>query len=128
MTDRKQTDSKGRFVKGNTVAKDAGVDFGSKPENRHSGAWKKDDTPRYKLEQMMKLSEEELKKVATDIDAPYFERKIAIALNKGDWKTIREMVHEVYGTPKQTVDIDHRGDMNIALVEFIDENNDKDTD
>lgn len=83
--------------------------FQERPEDRHSGAWKKDDTPRYKLEQMMKLSEEELKKVASDSSTPYFERKIAIALNKGDWKTIREMIHEVYGRPKESVDLTSGG-------------------
>ena len=110
MTDRKQTDSKGRFVEGNTVAKDAGVDFGSKPENRHNGAWKKEDTPRYKLEQMMKLNTNELKSVVEDEDAPLFERKLALAIKDGNWKEIREMMHEVYGTPKQSVDVTSQGE------------------
>lgn len=35
--------------------------FGKKDGNpRNNGAWKKEDTARYKLEQMMKLSEVEL--------------------------------------------------------------------
>ena len=118
MTDTKQTDSKGRFIKGNTVAKDAGVDFGSMPENRHSGAWKKEDTPRFKLEQMMKLSEPDLRKVAEDKDAPLFERKLATAIAKGQWREIKEMIQEVYGKPKESVDVTSGGEPIKALVEF----------
>ena len=120
MTDRKQTDTKGRFVKGNTVAKDAGVDFGSKPENRHNGAWKKEDTPRYKLEQMMKLSEPDLRKIAESKDAPLFERKLAIAIRKGEWREIKEMIQEVYGKPKESVDLTTGGEPMTALVKFVD--------
>ena len=78
--------------------------FKDNPQNIGSGHWKKSDTPRFKLERMMKLSEPELKAVADDIDAPYFERKLATAIKKADWKTIREMTDQVYGQPKQTVD------------------------
>ena len=120
MTDTKQTDSKGRFIKGNTVAKDAGVDFGSMPENRHNGAWKKESTPRFKLEQMMKLSEPELRKVAEDKDAPLFERKLATAIAKGQWREIKEMIQEVYGKPKESVDVTTGGEPMTALVKFVD--------
>ena len=78
--------------------------FGDNPQNRHDGSWRKSDTPRFKLEQMMKLSEQRLKQIADDNDAPYFERKIATAIKKGDWKVIREMIEQVYGQPKQTID------------------------
>lgn len=71
---------------------------------RHNGAWKKEDTARYKLEQMMKLSETELIEVAKDKSAPYFERKLAIAINKGEWKEIESMINQVYGYPKQSIE------------------------
>lgn len=70
---------------------------------RNNGAWKKEDTARYKLEQMMRLTEEELVKIATDKEAPYFERKLANAIGSGDWKTIEGMMNQVYGAPKQPV-------------------------
>lgn len=127
MTDTKQTDTKGRFVKGNTVAKDAGVDFGSKPENRHNGAWKKEDTPRFKLEQMMKLAEPELRKIAESKDAPLFERKLAIAIRKGEWREIKEMIQEVYGKPKESVDVTSNGQSVIPVIRIIDERQ-RDTD
>lgn len=70
---------------------------------RNPGGWKKEDTARYKLEQMMKLTEEELIAVAKDREAPYFERKLANAVGSGDWKTIEGMMNQVYGQPKQQV-------------------------
>lgn len=74
---------------------------GPRANPRHNGSWKKEDTPRYKLEQMMKLSEDELRKVVNDKDAPFFERKIANCLSNGDWKTLESMINQVYGQPVQ---------------------------
>lgn len=74
---------------------------GPRANPRHNGAWKKEDTPRYKLEQMMKLSEKELRKVVDDKEAPYFERKVANCLARGDWKTLESMINQVYGQPVQ---------------------------
>lgn len=71
---------------------------------RHNGAWKKEDTARYKLEQMMKLSEAELRKVASDDEAPLFERKLATCIAKGQWKEIEGMLNQVYGQPKQKIE------------------------
>lgn len=78
--------------------------FEKYPERRHNGAWKKEDTPRYKLEKMMVLPRTELLKVIGDEKAPYFERKIAKCLIKGDWKTVESMINQVYGQPKQSVE------------------------
>lgn len=75
--------------------------FGQPDGNpRNDGSWSKESTPRFKLEQMMKLSEQQLKEIAENKDAPYFERKLATAIKKGDWKVIREMIDQVYGSPK----------------------------
>ena len=67
---------------------------------RHNGAWKKEDTARFKLEQMLKLTEPELKELAGDKDAPLFERKLATCIAKGQWKEIEGMMNQVYGAPK----------------------------
>lgn len=94
--------------------------FRDNPQNRSSGHWKKADSPRYKLEQMMKLSEDELKAISKDKTQPLFEKKLADAILNGDWKTIREMVHEVYGTPKQSVDVTSGGnELKPTLVQFV---------
>ena len=78
--------------------------FEKYPERRHDGAWKKEDTPRFKLEQMMKLSDEELKKLAGDKDAPLFERRMAQCINRGDWKSIEGMINQVYGKPTERIE------------------------
>lgn len=78
--------------------------FEAHPERRHNGAWKKEDTARYKLEQMLKLSEKELKQVAKDDEAPLFERKLAICIANGNWKEIEGMMNQVYGQPKQKIE------------------------
>lgn len=70
---------------------------------RNNGAWKKEDTARYKLEQMMKLSGEELRTVEADEEAPMFERKLAKAILNGEWKEIESMINQVYGQPKATI-------------------------
>ena len=72
---------------------------------RHSGAWKKEDTARYKLEQMLKLTQDEAVRIANDKDAPLFERRIAKSLIKeNDWKTTTSMINQVYGMPKQEIE------------------------
>lgn len=76
--------------------------FGQPEGNKRSrGSWKKEDTPRYKLEQMMKLDEDELRLIIGDHDAPMFERQLAKWLIKGDWKVIESQINQVYGAPKQ---------------------------
>ena len=77
---------------------------GPKGNPRNPGGWKKEDTARYKLEQMLKLSELELKDVATNKDAPLFERKLATCIAKGNWKEIEGMMNQVYGQPKQKIE------------------------
>ncbi len=95
--------------------------FGDNPQNRHNGAWKKESTPRYKLEKMMELSQDELYEIFHDTEAPLFERKLASSIAKGDWKTLREMISEVYGTPRQSLDVTSGGEqLKPTLVEFID--------
>lgn len=71
---------------------------------RNNGAWKKEDTARYKLEQMMKLSEVELDTVKDNPDSPMFERKLAKAILDGEWKEIESMMNQVYGQPKQKIE------------------------
>ena len=94
--------------------------FGDNPQNRNPGGWRKQDTPRFKLEKMMSLSIKDLEEIVRDEDAPLFERKLAKAVVENDWKTYREMMHEVYGTPKQSVDVTSGGDKIKTVVEIID--------
>ncbi len=107
MTTTKQEvrNTNGTFGKGHTPT----TSFADRPEDRHNGAWKKEDTPRFKLEQMMKLSQLELGEVIDDVEAPLFERKLATAIRDGNWTVIKEMTQEVYGKPKESVDVTTQG-------------------
>lgn len=74
---------------------------------RHNGAWKKEDTARYKIEQMVKMTESEIVEIANDPDAPLFERRIARSLlRENDWKTTESMLNQVYGAPKQRLEVE----------------------
>lgn len=52
----------------------------------------------------MRLTEEELAAVAKDAGAPYFERKLAVAISNGQWEHIERMINQVYGMPKQSIE------------------------
>ena len=117
MNDRKQSkpllDENGKFAKGNTPP----AGFNKHPENRHNGAWKKESTPRFKLEKMMELEEDELRAIAEDKKSPLFERKLAIAIRKGEWREIKEMIQEVYGKPQENIDLTSKGDkLNFEIL------------
>ena len=86
-------DENGKFAKGTGVP----AGFNIHPENRHNGSWHKQDTPRFWLETMMKMSEGELIKIYDDESQPFFKRKLARCIRDGEWKEIKEMVQEVYG-------------------------------
>ena len=112
-----QRDEKGRITGGIPPA-----GFNVNPQNRHNGAWKKESTPRFKLEKMMELEEDELRAIAEDKKAPLFERKLAVAIRKGEWREIKEMIQEVYGKPKESVDLTTQGEsINMPVVRIIDE-------
>lgn len=81
---------------------------------RGHGFWKKEATPRYKLERMMEMSQAELTAVREDINAPYFERQLAKSILDGKWREIESMINQVYGFPKQEVE-----QTNIELVPIL---------
>lgn len=102
---------------GNGVSPISGVappketQFGQPNGNaRHNGAWKKEDTPRFKLEQMMQLSKTKLQDIVDDDDAPYFESRLAQAIIDSNWKEIDSMINQVYGKPKESVDVTTQGE------------------
>lgn len=79
--------------------------FEAHPERICHGGWKMQDTPRYQLEQMMKLTADEVAKVANDPDAPLFSRRLARSLLKENkWNVTEAMVNQVYGKPKEVVE------------------------
>ena len=81
--------------------------FEKYPERRHNGAWKKEDTARYKLEQMLKLPRNDILRISNDENAPLFEKKLAyLLLQEPDWKVVEGMLNQVYGQPKQRLEVE----------------------
>lgn len=91
--------------------------FGQPEGNIPQRSWKKESTPRYKLEKMMTLKDDELQAVQNDPEAPSFEKAIAsiILQAKSDtdasgtpraaalrFQAIEKMINQVYGSPAQT--------------------------
>lgn len=101
MKDREET-STGQEVKRNpdgTFAKGTypATGFHTNPERRHNGSWHKENTPRYWLEEMMKMKDEELEEIINDEESSKFKRKMASCIQYGEWKELKEMIQEVYG-------------------------------
>lgn len=99
----KQVKSQGstRFGQPNGNPINKATQFGQPNGNpRNNGSWKKEDTPRYKMEQMIKLTHNELLAIANDENAPLFDRRIAKSLLKeNDFKTTERIINQVYGSP-----------------------------
>lgn len=67
--------------------------------------WKRADSARFKLEQMLTLTANQLVEIANDERAPLFERRIARTLIKeNNWAVTASIIDEVYGKPKETVE------------------------
>ena len=108
----------GKFTEGNSIG--AETNFRNKPENRHNGAWKKEDSVRHKLEKLAVFTETELMELEADTAQPLLERKLAKELLKADWKAIESMVNQIYGTPKQSVSSEiTTANTPVALVQFM---------
>lgn len=74
---------------------------------RNPGGWKREDTARFKLEQMLKLRREELIAISNDPKASMFEKKLAyLLLQEPDWKVVEGMLNQVYGQPKQRLEVE----------------------
>lgn len=89
---------------------------------RNPGGWVKSDTPRFKLEQMIKLPKAELEAILNDDDAPLFERRLARSLlTENDFKTTEAMINQIYGAPKQVQETKLEAEVSGIDVTFRDE-------
>lgn len=76
---------------------------------RHNGAWKKEDTLRYKWEQMLKLDATELQSILADPKASRVEQMTAEVLLDEKMKpyeklaSLAQLANQVYGMPKQDI-------------------------
>ena len=108
MTDKKTTtkQEKPTLKNGNPINEAA--QFGKPNGNpRHNGAWKKEDTLRYKWEQILKMDDDELRAVLLDPKASRVEHMTAEVLLSKDMKptdklfAMTQFANQVYGMPKQ---------------------------
>lgn len=89
---------------------------------RRIGFWDISSTPRYKLEQMIKLPKAELEAILNDDDAPLFERRLARSLlTENDFKTTEAMINQIYGAPKQVQETKLEAEVSGIDVTFRDE-------
>lgn len=74
---------------------------------RHNGSWKKEDTLRYKWEQMLKLDDDELRDILENPKSSRVLKTTAEVLLDKDMRSIdkitalEKLANQVYGTPKQ---------------------------
>lgn len=87
--------------------------FGKEGGNpRHSGAWKKEDTLRYKLEKLINgLDDGELEEVLNDPKTSPGVRRLATLLYKSnyekpesEWRVWESAMNQAYGLPKQSIE------------------------
>jgi len=85
--------------------------FEKHPERRHNGAWKKEDTLRYKLQQVAKMTTAELKALLDDLEVGEFEKNAArtiIEMSRLDaekrWRVLEGLTNQDSGYPKQQVE------------------------
>lgn len=91
---------------------------------RSDGHWKKTDTPRYKMEQLLKMSREELIEVVKDDSGKlgFFEQAIAKNIlelggnsSPQNMGAMNSLVNQVYGMPKEQKDITSNGEQITGL-------------
>ena len=108
MSEKKTTtkQEKPTLKNGNPI--NEATQFGKPNGNpRHNGAWKKEDTIRYKWEQMLKMDDEELRAVLQDPKASRVEHMTAEVLLANDMKptdklfAMTQFANQIYGMPKQ---------------------------
>lgn len=109
-------DESGKILPGSRLNPSGRGGFQERPEDRNKGGgWKRDETARYKLEQMMQLTESELTDIVSNPASPVFEQKLAKAMMDGTWTTIKEMMDQVYGR-KSDVDMSMKMDDGVPII------------
>lgn len=93
------------------VAPPVDKQFGKKNGNpRHNGAWKKENTLRYKWEKILEMDEPELKEVLRDPKCGRVEQMTAEVLLDRQMKptekiaVLDKLATQVYGQPKQKIE------------------------
>lgn len=125
-TDMEGRNSDGTFAKGNKPKNG----FDKRPEARHSGAWHKEDTPRYKMELIMGMNDEELDKARTDgstafvkafANVLYLMREATtVAEAEACMRTLERMLDQVYGKmPQMQINVEADDDTKDEVDKII---------
>lgn len=83
---------------------------GEKANPRHNGAWKKEDTLRYKWEQILKMGDDELRSVIRDSKCGRVEKMTAEVLLDKEMRSVDKiavldkLATQIYGQPKQKIE------------------------
>lgn len=85
--------------------------FEKYPERRHNGAWRKEDTLRYKLQKIAQMTEKELRELLKDESVGLYEKQLAqtiLSLGSVDpnkrWQILEGLINQDGGYPKQQVE------------------------
>lgn len=97
--------------------------FGQPEGNpRHNGAWKKEDTLRYKLQQVVKMTNRELQVLIKDPAAGEYEKNIARTILESAalevdkrWHVLEGLTNQDSGYPKQQVDQNNKIELQSIL-------------
>ena len=77
---------------------------------RHNGAWKKEDTLRYKWERILEMDNAELRQVLSDPKCGRVEKMTAEVLLDNEMKStekiavLDKLATQIYGAPKQKIE------------------------
>lgn len=77
---------------------------------RHNGAWKKEDTLRYKWERILEMADDELHEVLKDPKCGRVEKMTAEVLLDNEMKStekiavLDKLATQIYGQPKQKIE------------------------
>ena len=77
---------------------------------RHNGAWKKEDTVRYKWERILEMDNDELREVLSDPKCGRVEKMTAEVLLDNEMKStekiavLDKLATQIYGQPKQKIE------------------------
>lgn len=77
---------------------------------RHNGAWKKEDTVRYKWERILEMADDELHEVLKDPKCGRVEKMTAEVLLDNEMKStekiavLDKLATQIYGQPKQKIE------------------------
>lgn len=116
----KQVKGQGKLKNGNPINTE--TQFGGPRANpRHNGAWKKEDTLRYKWEQIIKMTDAELEAILKNPNIGRVEKMTAEVLLDRYMKptekisVLDRLATQIYGFPKQSIE-----NKNIEMKPLVD--------